>query len=596
MSSRLCLGRQQRLRRKLSPVDLRSKLEHRLAPLVVGLVAVAIVAPSLALGFVTDDYGFHAVLHARPPVGRPAWDLFRFTSGDRSVMEHAIATARLPWWTAPDFRLAFLRPLAGLSFAADDGFAPGHPVVAHAVSLLWFGTLLVTVANLYRRLFAPGLTATLALLFFALSPANASPAAWLSARHVLIAAVPIVVALDAHARAVEEGFTRGRFVAPIALAVALAASEVGVCGLLFWWSYDALGGPARRAVERAKDAAPAVGLAIAYTVAYRLVGAGARASGGYHDPIGDPLGFARVLVTRLPILLGDAILGVPAEWSMVLSPGKLALVGLIALGFVALGWRLTAALATERERAALRWLVPASLLATVVGATGFPSGRVLVVPNLGLAALLAVLVTGAFSPGRSRAVRVAFAAALALVHVVIAPVETLGAIAKLRRGARASEAIAEQLATAAEDERVFVVASDPYAFFYPRGILADTRPKAVKCLVPLSAARSSHRFTLVDEHTLRIETLDRPMLDGTFDALFRAPDRPLAEGDDVRTCGARVRVLAVRDGHPTIVEARFDRPFSDVALLAWTDRRFEPLALSVGATTEVRWSPGPLGL
>ena len=92
---------------------------------------------------------------------------------------------------------------------------------------------------------------------------------------------------------------------------------------------------------------------------------------------------------------------------------------------------------------------------------------------------------------------------LVLVHLVLAPLSSLRAMATLGHRGRASEAIASRLADVAlPDGRVFLVASDPDVFLYPRGILAAVRPGAVQCTSILSAAHAGHRFTRVDARTL----------------------------------------------------------------------------------------------
>ena len=333
---------------------------------------------------------------------------------------------------------------------------------------------------------------------------------------------------------------------------------------------------------------------------YRLVGGGARASGGYHDPLSDPLGFAGVAAMRVPILLGDALFGIPAELGDVVSSTRLAPVGCVAVAVLALVYVLCHPRISDRERAALRWLVPGAAASTVLGAAGFPGGRVLVLPDVGFAAQLGVLLARGFEPGARRCVRIALVGVLAAVHLVLAPLSSWHAIAKLAYRARASEAVADQLAEIAPaDGRIFLVSSDPDVFMYPRGILADTRPGVMRCASTLSAAHAAHRITRLDDRTLALEPIERLLLDGSFDTLFRAADRPFAVGDTVRQCGATVRVTDVRAGHPARIEVTFDRTLDspDLLVLFWRDGHLAPLdALPVGASTEVPWSAGPTGL
>jgi hypothetical protein len=191
--------------------------------------------------------------------------------------------------------------------------------------------------------------------------------------------------------------------------------------------------------------------------------------------------------------------------------------------------------------------------------------------------------------------------ALALVHLVVAPVATVRTVQRLEHRARRTETIAGQIAELSPPSgRLFVVAaSDPMVFLYPRGIAADVAPGVVQCWSVLSAARSSHRVSRPSSHHLVIEALDRPLLDGSFDRLFRADDRPFAVGDETVQCGARIRVTAVRAGLPTRLEVTMRQSFDDpdVVMLVWRHHRLERFTPPpVGDSVELPWSPGPSGV
>jgi hypothetical protein len=296
---------------------------------------------------------------------------------------------------------------------------------------------------------------------------------------------------------------------------------------------------------------------------------------------------------------------VRAEIALIWSEGRLALVGLGAGSVVGAVYAATRAAIPAGERAALRWLVPGAVAATLVGVAGYPAGRVLVIPNVGFAALIGVLLRYGLSStegaGASRFVRVGGSALLAVVHLGLAPLSSLHVMRTMVHRARATEAIARAIAgDAPESGRVFLVAaSDPMVFLYPRAVLAQTVPGVVRCFSVLSAARSAHRLTRTGEKTFLLEALDRPLLDGSFDTLYRSPDEPFAAGDSVMQCGATIRVASVRDGKPVRLEVTLADSLdaSDLALLVWRDRRIERLAPPpVGGRVELPWSPGPSGV
>ena len=573
----------------------------RWAPPTFAAIALALLVtlPSLRLGFITDDYGFRAILRAPAPYGRPAYDLFRFAGGNPDETRRAIENGHAVWWAAPDLRIHFVRPLTGLLHAADAVLGGANPLVDHVHSIAWYVALLFAVAVLYRRLFPSGATAFVAVVVFGWRHAHVLPYAWIAARHVLVGGVPAVVALWALVRWRTDGWRPGRWVAPVALVIGFLGSEVALGAVAFWLAFELLRDD-RAHTWRARFVAcvPVLLVTCTYLVVYKLVGAGARGSAGYHDPTSDPVEFVRVALTRLPILLGDALLGVPAELGAS-SPARFALAGLVATAFVASAYAACRSVAADEERAALRWLVPGAIVASLIGVTGFPGGRVLLVPDVGFAALLGVLIARGFDKGSGRALRIGLVGFLAAVHLVLAPLFSWRAMAKLARRARGSEAVARHLARVAPaNGREFLVASDPLVFLYPRGILADTQPGSLRCLSVLSAARAGHRFTRMSDRTLTIEPLERTFLEDPFETLFRAKSRPMAVGDTFHQCGATIRVPDVREGRPTRIEATFDRSLDapDLVVLVWQDHRLERLAIpTVGESVEVRWSAGPSG-
>ncbi len=596
-------------------------LGTRRAVAVVIALAIAVAATSISIGFLTDDHGFRAVLRSENPHAPAAYDLFRFIPGDPAGNQLRIRTGRLPWWAAPDLRIHFLRPLTALAFAADDRLFGDDPLGYHVVSLAWYAALLIAAAALFRRVL-PAAAATLAVAVLGLSAAHVDAYAWISARHVAIAGALSAAALALHA-------SRRSRLAPIVLAVALAASEAALAAVPLWIAL-ALADRTRAWRRRWLACLPAVGLAALYLAVYAALGCGTRGSGGYHDPAADPLGFVALAAVRVPLLLGDAALGIPAELAHVIAEWKLALLGASAVGFVAVVWWATAPVPAAPSAAPSRpaadgpaaavapaspplvdaptlaapdraphgrvlWLAAGGIAATVLGAAGVPAGRMLVIPDLAFAAVIGLVLHRALAAGWPGRI---LASLLAIVHLGIAPLETVRTVDRLTDRARDTEAIAARIAELAPPSgRVFLVAaSDPMVFLYPRSILADQSPRAVRCWSVLSAARSGHRLTRTGERSLAIDALDRPLLDGSFDTLYRGDDRPFAVGDTVEQCGATIRVAALRDGRPARLEVTLRRSLDDPELgwLVWRAHRLERLAMPrVGEAVELPWSAGP---
>src|SRR5262249_8872304 len=159
-----------------------------------------------------------------------------------------------------------------------------------------------------------------ALATFALAGAHTLAWAWISARHILIGAVPATLAILAHVKAREDAWRPGAILAPLALAVGLAARESALARAGYIFAYElrnfvfemrkAPGGGGGLA-RRVAGAAPVAVVVAAYLVLYRVAGGGATASGQYHDPFASPGAFAALVAVRLPVFIGDAVASVP---------------------------------------------------------------------------------------------------------------------------------------------------------------------------------------------------------------------------------------------------------------------------------------------
>ncbi|MEO7331029.1 MAG: hypothetical protein ABI193_20810, partial [Minicystis sp.] len=504
-----------------------------------------------------------------------------------------VRTGHLSWWAAPDLKIHFLRPLTSLAFAADDTLFGADPLPYHLVSLAWYLALLLAAAALFRG-FLPPAAATLALAIFGLSAAHVEAYAWISARHVVLAGAFAAAALALR--------PNHRWLATLVFAIGLTASEASLAVVPLFLGFE-LATP-RPLRARLLACLPVLALALAYLVVYSTVGAGTRGSGGYHDPAADPLGFLVLAALRIPLFLGTAALGIPAELAHIVAEAKLAILGLAATAFVVLAIRLTRPSPSpdphpsQPSTHALLWIASGGIAATALGAAGFPAGRMLVLPDLAFAPILGLILYRGLTarwPGR------VLAALLAIVHLVIAPLATLKTVHKLGARAHATDTIAARATELAPPSgRVFLVAaSDPMVFLYPRGIVADRSPGAIRCWSVLSAAHSAHRFTRTGRKTFTLEPLDRPLLDDSFDRLFRSPDRPFTIGDTIEQCGASIRVATVVNGLPTRLDITLRRALEDPELgwLTWRDHHLEPFVPpAIGTSIDLPWSAGPSGV
>jgi hypothetical protein len=594
--------------RSLIAVPFRTWLAHRRLPLVLSLLAVLLCAPSLWLGLYADDYVLWAALadpSPAPALARSPWRLFAFIDSE-PALRRMMDFGGVPWWTSPGLRLAFFRPLAGLTHWVDFRLWPQHPWLMHVQSLLWFGAAIGAAAVLYRRLVRPEWVAGLAALAFAIDDAHASPADWIANRNATIAALFALLALIAHDRWRRDGWRPGLVLGPLALLLGLLGGEMALAAGAYLLAYalflDEAPWP-----RRVASLAPAAVMGLAWALAYRALGFGATGSAMYVDPVSSPLEFAGAVVSRAPLLLfGQWFL--PSQTSLLLSQRAAHVLWLVACGLAVLLAVLLVPL-LRRDRIA-RFLALGMVLSILPACSTFPHDRLLFLVGLGgaglLAQLLAGLVDGAAWLPRARAWRasaVATGAVLSVLNLVLAPLGLAHGSADLRTLGRLIEPAARSLpADPSVRNQTVLIAQAPTAFFTvfgPLMQLAAGRPVPRRMLV---LGSSIHAVTIErpENDTLLVRPdggyllppgrplpgvaqpdFDPRYLMPLFDVLYRDAT-PMRLGDRIELTGVTVEVTALTaDGRPAEARFRFDRAVEDPSLLwlRWRDGvyvRFEP--------------------
>lgn len=410
-------------------------LEHRHLPWWLGALAFALASPAIGIGLVLDDYFHQASLLALPQLPeltRTPFELFAFV-GDA----WAVNSGTLPWWASPELRVAFFRPLTGITHALDLSLWRDQPHWMHVHSLLWLAASVVAAAHLYRRLSWPSRApwvAGLAGLGFAVDDAHAAPAAWIANRNATVAAVFAIASILVYDRWRRDGWRAGMWLAPLFLGLGLLGGESAVGGGAYLLSY-ALFIDRGSLRKRLLAIAPPAAVGVVWWVAYKALGHGTSNSAFYIDPAGDPLRFCFAVLERAPLLLMGQLGFPPSDMSGVASHQVarglwlFAVVGLTVIA--ALVWPLL-----RRERAARFWAL-GMVLSLLPGCATFPSDRLLVMPGLGGMALIAAFVATALGDTGQHP-RLAWhrlarslAYVLLVVHFVLAPLVMIRIVAAL---------------------------------------------------------------------------------------------------------------------------------------------------------------------
>lgn len=572
----------------------------RWAALVIAL-AVLLHAPSLGWGFFVDDYNHQLVLSGRleHPSMKP-WSVYDFGTVDdlRAIGREA----HLPFWTSPDWKARFLRPLTSLSLWLDHALFGANAVGGHATSLAWLALWLLLAWRLYLALGLPARAAGWGLLFLALEDGKLLPVGWLANRNSLLEAAFTTAAVLAVARVRPRG---AGLAAGLALsAAAMLCKESGVVApvlVALWLVLDA-----RRRGDLRSSRAPVLacaglaGLWLAY-----LLGAGyGTHSRFYPTPWGEP----REWLAQLGVLVPTGALAMLSPFSpepLLLHPEWtapcVALSVLVVVPVAVLAWRAARALPFAPLLAA--W----PLLTLLPRAGAPPSDRLLDVPMIGAAALLGLLVQRALDRDGPMGMRGRGPRAAAWALVVLAG--PLSGLSLLGRGIGTTSVAAFLRSTATEAEvgepreggtdAVVLTVPSQFAGLALGSVFAVETGRDDVRFRTLQMARRGLRWIRVGERSFELESLDEPFLTAAVEGVFLARAERWAPGRTWTTDAFAVTAAGVEDGR--LVRLRFDvdRPLEDPSLrfLAWRDGRLarvEPPPIGAATVLPAPAPPFPL--
>jgi hypothetical protein len=604
-------------------------------------------------GFFCDDHGQQLVLEGAVdhPTMRP-WSLYDFGAAPRPG-DAVFENGSYAWWTDEDWKVRFFRPVASLALMLDHAafgrWAPGY----HASGLAWFALLLVLAHALYRALgLGPG-TALLATLFVAVEDGGVFPVGWTANRNTLVEAVFVVLALLCVARPKRVGAGSVALALAAACAAALA-KESGVAAfplvavVLLWRAFypggaratsgDApaeRGGAAETSVGAAETSVGAaetsvgaaetgVGAALAIDRAARAVDGAAAlrpaasrrlAMGGAAAALALAGAYVAFLLTSgygatcafyptpwdAPgaVLRNAALLSAIAPLSMAgpIGPDVLSFQRELGDAFLpfaipfAIAWLAGAALLAVR---APRWLpfIAIAVVTLLPQAGAPPAARLLFVPMIGFAPLLALLVVRWRAAGgrrRSGATAILVSAiGLSVLASLVAALSFLTLTRTVRAGIVAAEVPPPDDA-GPQGYREAIVLNAPTEFLMLVPVTTwtfETGDRGVR-FWPLQCGRRALEWTRVDATTFDLRTPGPAFGTGPVERVLLAREPDVAAGRVWRT--ALFDVEALEPSPVRAVRVRLPAPLEDpsYAFLAWSEgglRRVAPPA--VGETVE----------
>jgi len=559
------------------------------------LLGLFLHGPSLGGGFRGDDYVQYAMFRAAFPAPRSNLDLFSFAAGTPDDHQRLVAFGHLPWWTHPELRLRMWRPLASALMALDFAVFDRRAELQHAHSLLWFGLLLWAAGRVLWRCL-PETAAALALLLFASAPCHTLPVGWLANRSSLIGSALAFFTLDFLLAARDATHVRRqRLVTALLASLTLAAGEYGLAALAYALVWSAAQADSWR--TRLYAMLPVLVPMLGYLAAHHLVGSGMVHSGYYISPWHAPRDFVLAVLTRVPVLVADLLLGLPSAHYTGASPWRYWLLssGLVpmdvwlklpswqschvALGYaaVALGYALWRS--QRRREAAERapgWLLLGAAFSLLPCAGSLPEDRLLIGASLGvsagLACVLVALSRSLIRPDAPRRRLKHIALCCAPCWVMLTGLQRSHAdVRNMRLGsdsARAYGLDADLPTDAAASTRVYVVSTGdfntavnlPWLRLTERG---QTPPQAYRRLSPSALPLV---LTRTAERVIELNVVTNAVYGTAVPSLYRDAGAAVRAGERHRLPGLDVAVLEVAADNPTRMRFEFDRSVDDQSL------------------------------
>jgi hypothetical protein len=543
------------------------------AALLALLLGLQIIPHSQPYG---DDYIHLGILEGRlDHFGSPPWALYTFMDGSREEGLRKIKLGPVPWFSNPETRVRFLRPLSSGLLALDHALFGTDVRGFRVQAIFWYVALVLALGSWLRRTMPASsecssrIPILFALLMFAASDSHWLTVYWNATRWVLVASTLAALGAVAHLRWVRDRRQPDLFLSVAAYALGLLSGEVALAVMAYPAAQvmAAAGGSVK---DRFRHLLPVAAPAAIYLALYATLGFGSAGSQSYVSPLSDLSGYLQFLPGRFLAICAEVFLWVPSGWWSVesLRP-RVVLAG-------AAGLALTAAIlapvfrsgSRETRRIITAW-ASGSLMSMLPLAAGEPSSRNILIPFIGASALLGMALhhwSLKMRQGRQPVAAAAVSLGLIALHLLlplyrwVTEPATFGASTAVQ--ARQMRALDVTEAGGSGQRTVFLTMHFSHCWhgYFLRTLEGLPMPEGWWIL---SAADSRHRYTRTAADRLVLETPDREMFTTQIERAIRHPGKQLREGELVQLTGMRVTVLEIGEAGPVKVEFAFDRSLDD---------------------------------
>ncbi|MCG8671765.1 MAG: hypothetical protein MI867_20340 [Pseudomonadales bacterium] len=283
------------------------------------MLAAVLISPALIAGFMGDDFIHLALFKSGLPVSAPndasLFGLFSFMDADPIRNKELMDLGLLPWWTFPDMKYAFWRPMTELTHGLDALLWPGNSILMHLHSIIWYLALCFLVYKLFELVFgkAHPTLVLLGLALYALDSSHGFTLSWIANRNGLIAATFGIASIYTYI----DSQKRNSFLIQLSsiafLALALFSAEIGISTVGYLGAF-ALFLDKRGWFKGCLALLPHMTVVILWWLLYKSLGFGAANADAYYiDPVAAPVEFLTAVLQRLTVLFGSQWGFVPAE-------------------------------------------------------------------------------------------------------------------------------------------------------------------------------------------------------------------------------------------------------------------------------------------
>ena len=613
----------------------------------IPLICFILSFPALGSGFFLNDYSHIYKLEHASGFYEKLF-LYTVTTGSPEALSGSLARGPFPWWTLPDLKISFWRPVSSALMAFEHMLWGIFPEGYHISSLLWYVALVLLLGGFFRYLSTRGVlclpVAAMAMLIFAVDDVHIMPVTWIANRYCTVSTFFGIIGLWAYLRWREERWKPGVVFSIIAFILALLAGEVAIGFWGYLVGYEIFFGSKGLSPgifedspsdEIDTDSSPDTDkpevdnkgsenktsqilfwilsvLFIVYLGFYKWFNYGSYGSDAYLDPFDSPLHFLEKLLFHIPVLLAGLLQGSPTElvstfpglkWTVYLS----AVIGVCVIALMVWVCR---EILNKGEIRIILWMILGFLISLIPSVVLPPSNRLLMIPSIGSSVIAALLIIRGWQilkkmpASLSRLWRRVLWTNLILVFLIIPvliwPLQLSLTRYLLNRSRAVCEAAELEGLNKDGNHRVVVLTAPDGITGFFTGVIREIEYGAPMpyCWWVLSVAPRDHLVTRTGLQQFELEVLDGTFLDTSQEQLFRSTKNPLEKNEQIMLDGASVTVLEISHGRPLRVRFDFDldsvRGSDELIFLAWIDGRLARIKLpEVGRTIKLFYTPGP---